>query len=329
VQGHPKHIVPSFSQLHFCKCSFSHSCITTNPQRCSDLFQLARWASQFAWNREKNCTDIPTSTARSSSPLLCSPHPQASTKSQNLRNCVLQELLQLEVWESSTSPTVGTDNHSTKQFFVGYEKKVSTILATIVTRNSHRLKFRPKTNLKNKKIAHNLHPQESHCQPKKLLSQTSHSSQPEANSRMRSKPRSFQEHLEVVPPSNDHKNTKQNKTQKETKERNQESREKITGHDQEQNCRQQNPRHLNPHYRPKLRRGNNNNNTKTTISGSSDTPPIRSIHTLAIMTVYNGHGREVQEKHQHTHYHRHELPPKKVSSFTNLLIANHLVTLNL
>jgi hypothetical protein len=73
VQGHPKHIVPSFSQLHFCKCSFSHSCITTNPQRSSALFQLARRASQFAWNREKNCTDTPTSTARSSSPLLSSP----------------------------------------------------------------------------------------------------------------------------------------------------------------------------------------------------------------------------------------------------------------
>ncbi len=86
VQGHPKHIVPSFSQLHFCKCSFSHSCITTNPQRSSALFQLARWASQFAWNREKNCTHTPTSTARSSSPLLSSPHPQASTKTQNLRN---------------------------------------------------------------------------------------------------------------------------------------------------------------------------------------------------------------------------------------------------
>jgi hypothetical protein len=124
-----------------------------------------------------------------------------------------------------------------------------------------------------------------------------------------------------VPP----KQTK--KTKKETKERKQESREKIMGHDQEQNCRQQNPRHLNPHYRPKLRRGNNN--TKTTISASSDTPPIRSIHTLAIMTVYNGHGREVQEKHHHTHYHHHELPQKKVSSFTNLLIANHLVTSNL
>ncbi len=87
VQGHPKHIVPSFSQLHFCKCSFSHSCITTNPQRSSALFQLARWASQFASNREKNCTDTPTSTARSSPPLLSSPHPQASTKTQNLRNC--------------------------------------------------------------------------------------------------------------------------------------------------------------------------------------------------------------------------------------------------
>jgi len=121
--------------------------------------------------------------------------------------------------------------------------------------------------------------------------------------------------------------TKQTKkTKKETKERKQESREKIMGHDQEQNCRQQNPRHLNPHYRPKLRTGNNN--TKTTISASSDTPPIRSIHTLAIMTVYNGHGREVQEKHHHTHYHHHELPQKKVSSFTNLLIANHLVTSN-
>jgi hypothetical protein len=47
------------------------------------------------------------------------------------------------------------------------------------------------------------------------------------------------------------------------------------------------------------------------------------------MTVYNGHGREVQEKHHHTHYHHHELPQKKVSSFTNLLIANHLVTSNL
>jgi hypothetical protein len=93
---------------------------------------------------------------------------------------------------------------------------VSTILATIVTRNSHRVKFRPKTNLKNKKFAHNLHPQESHCQPKKLLSQTSHSSQPEANSRMRSKPRSVQEHLEVVPPSNDHKNP-QNKTKQRKK----------------------------------------------------------------------------------------------------------------
>jgi hypothetical protein len=147
VQGHPKHIVPSFSQLHFCKCSFSHSCITTNPQRGSALFQLARWASQFAWNREKNCTHTPTSTTRSSSP-----HPQASTKTQNLRNCVLQELLQTEVWESSTSPTVGNDNHSTKPFFVGYEKKVSTILATIVTRHSHRTKFRAKKNLKKQKI---------------------------------------------------------------------------------------------------------------------------------------------------------------------------------
>lgn len=150
VQGHPKHIVPSFSQLHFCKCSFSHSCITTNPQRSSALFQLARWVSQFAWSREKNSTDTPTSTTRSSSPLL--PLPQASTKTQNLRNCVLQELLQTEVWESSTSPTVGNDNHSTKPFFVGYEKKVSTILATIVTRNSHRAKFRPKTNLKKQNI---------------------------------------------------------------------------------------------------------------------------------------------------------------------------------
>jgi hypothetical protein len=73
VQGHPKHIVPSFSQLHFCKCSFSHSCITTNPKRSSALFQLARWASQFARNREKDCTDTPTSTARSSSPLLPPP----------------------------------------------------------------------------------------------------------------------------------------------------------------------------------------------------------------------------------------------------------------
>jgi hypothetical protein len=94
------------------------------------------------------------------------------------------------------------------------------------------VKFRPQTNLKNKKFAHNLHPQESHCQPKKLLSQTSHSSQPEANSRMRSKPSSFEEHLEVVPPSNDHKN-RQNKTKKETKERKQEGREKITSHGQE------------------------------------------------------------------------------------------------
>jgi len=125
------------------------------------------------------------------------------------------------------------------------------------------------------------------------------------------------------------KPTKQNKTKKRNERKKTRKQGKITGHDQEQNCRQQKPRHLNPHYRPKLRRGNNNNNTKTTISASSDTPPIRSIHTLAIMTEHNGHGREVQEKHHHTHYDHHELPQKKVSSFTNLLIANHLVTSNL